>query len=162
MQVDIENMRRENYSDRHGWKVDFSIENASKNTIIYQNVYVNIKTSDGDKKKYSFTEAWEYTNKRKVMDSFLVPIEWRKNVGGQMKVSAIAWALEGPLDPSLKKSKDGADYWGNLYGSFDLKRPNSKTTKRKVVITWDNKGKTARSNFTKGKDLTLEKSTVIY
>ena len=39
MLVNIENMRRENFSDRHGWKVDFSIENASKNTIMYSRIY---------------------------------------------------------------------------------------------------------------------------
>ena len=111
--------------------------------------------------KYSFTEAWPYNASRKVTDSFLVPMDWRKGLKGRMKVSGIVWALPGPMNPSLKKGTSD-DYWGNLHGSFDLVRPTSKTTKRKVVITWDNVGKKAASHYTSGKDLTLEKNRITY
>ena len=161
MIVKVEDMRRENKKGRHGWKADFKINGASKNTVIYQNVYVNIKSSDGAKEKYSFTEAWHYTPSRRVTDSFLVPLDWRKGLNGSMKVSAIAWALPGPMDPSLKKGA-GDDYWGNLHGSFNLVRPTYPTTKRKVVITWENDGKKAAKHYTSGKDLTPEKNRITY
>ena len=161
MRVKIVDTRRENKKQRHGWKADFKVDNAPKGTIIYQNVYVNIKSSDGEKDKYSFTEAWTYDPSRKITDSFLVPLDWRKGLDGRMKVSAIAWALPGPMDPSLKKGA-GDDYWGNLHGSFNLVRPTSDTTKRKVVITWENDGKKAAKHYTSGKDLTLEKNRITY
>lgn len=161
MIVEVIDTRRENKKLRHGWKADFKVDNAPKGTVIYQNVYVNIKSSDGEKEKYSFTEAWTYNPSRKITDSFLVPIEWRKNLKGVLKVSAIAWALPGPMNTSLKKGTTH-DYWGNLHGSFDLVRPTSKTTKRKVVINWDNVGKRTASHYTSGKDLTLEKNSIIY
>jgi hypothetical protein len=161
MKVNIIDTRRENKKDRHGWKADFKMDNAPKGTIIYQNVYVNIKSSDGQKLKYNFTEAWTYKENRKVTDSFLIPIDWRKNTDGQMKVSAIAWAKEGPMDQSLVKGTND-DYWGNLHGSFNLLRPINSTTKRKVVINWKNTGVQAASHYTGGKDLTLEKNKITY
>ena len=78
-----------------------------------------------------------------------------------MKVSAIVWALPGPMNPSLKQGA-GDDYWGNLHGSFDLVRARYPTTKRKVVIEWDNEGVTAAARFTKGKDLTLTRNRILY
>lgn len=161
MRVDVINTRRENKKERHGWKADFKIEDAPKGTIVYQNVYVNIKSSDGEKLKYSFTEAWPYNPSRKITDSFLVPLDWRKNLSGRMKVSAIVWARPGPMDASLRKG-EGAAYWGNLHGSFDLLRPTYPTTKRKVVIEWDNIGAKAAAHYTKGKDLTLTKNRITY
>jgi len=161
MKVEIVDVRRENRKELHGWKSDFKVDGAPKGTIIYQNVYVNIKSSDGEKEKYSFTEAWPYTPTRKVTDSFLVPLEWRKGLSGRMKVSAIVWALPGPMNPTLKQSA-GDEYWGNLHGSFDLVRPRHPTTKRKVVIEWDNEGVTAAARFTKGKDLSLTRNRILY
>ena len=161
MLVKIKNVRRQNKKDRHGWKVDFKVDDAAEDTVIYQNVYVNIKSSDGDWERYTFTEAWPYSHTRKVTDSFLVPLDWRKDLNGRLKVSAIAWALPGPMDPSLRKGT-GLDYWGNLHGSFDLKAPTSKTSKRKVVIEWENEGLRAAKHYTDGKDLALTKNTVIY
>jgi hypothetical protein len=161
MKVEVVDTRRENKKERHGWKVDFKIDDAPKGTVIYQNVYVNIKSSDGEKKKYSFTEAWPYKPTRKVTDSFLVPLDWRKGLSGRMKVSAIAWALPGPMNPSLTEGH-GDEYWGKLHGSFDLVIPTSQTTKRKVVITWDNGGVKAAKHYTNGKDLTLKRNRILY
>lgn len=161
MKVKIVDTRRENKKNRHGWKADFVVDNAPRNTVIYQNVTVKIQSSDGEKKKYSFTEAWPYKPSRKVTDSFLVPLNWRKNLSGRMKVITITWAESGPMDPSLKTGI-GDDYWGNLHGSFDLLRPNYPTSKRKVVITWANEGKKNAKHFTKGKDLTLERNQITY
>lgn len=161
MKVEVVDTRRDNKKDRHGWKADFKLDDAPKGAIIYQNVYVNIKSSDGSKLKYNFTEAWPYKPSRKVTDSFLVPLDWRKGLSGRMNVSAIAWALPGPMNPSLKYGA-GDDYWGNLHGSFDLVHPTSKTTKRKVVIEWDNEGVTAAAHYTSGKDLTLKRNRIIY
>ncbi len=161
MKVNVVDVRRENKKDLHGWKSDFVVDDAPKGTVIYQNVYVNIKSSDGEKKKYSFTEAWPYTPTRKVTDSFLVPLAWRKGMSGRLKVSAISWAHTGPMDPSLKKG-DGDGYWGNLHGSFDLLRARYPTTKRKVVIEWDNIGVKAAKHYTQGKDLTLTRNRILY
>lgn len=161
MRVKVVDMRRQNKKGRHGWKADFKVDDAVEGTIIYQNVYVNIKSSDGEKEKYSFTEAWPYNPARKVTDSFLVPLDWRKGLDGKLKVSAIAWARPGPMDPALKKGA-GDDYWGNLHGSFDLVRPTYPTTKRKVAITWENTGKKAAKHYTNGKDLTLARDRITY
>lgn len=161
MKVKIVDTRRENKKERHGWKADFVVDNAPSNTVIYQNVTVKIKSSDGEKDKYSFTEAWPYDPTRKVTDSFLVPLGWRKGLSGRIKVIAITWARTGPMDSSLKTGV-GDDYWGNLHGSFDLLRPTFPTTKRKVVITWANEGKRSATHYTKGKDLTLERNQITY
>jgi len=166
MRVRVENMRRENLNKRgrHGWKVDFVVPNATKGTIIYQNVHVSIKSSDGAEQKYSFTEAWPYQPSKKTSDSFLVPVEWREGTKGKLKVAAIVWALPGPMDPSLKKGTND-DYWGTaVHGSFNMIKPvgppTAKTTKRKVAIEWDNRGKTAKSTFMSGKDLTLTRDDI--
>ena len=50
MRVKIVDTRREN-KQRHGWKADFKVDNAPKGTIIYQNVHVDIKSSDGEKEQ---------------------------------------------------------------------------------------------------------------
>ena len=82
MKVTVENQRRENKPalERHGWKWDFKVNNPLPNTKIYQNVKVDIKSSDGDKDSYMFTESWPYKSNRKVTDSFLVPLDWRLNM----------------------------------------------------------------------------------
>ena len=161
MKVHILDTRRENKRGRHGWKADFKVDSPSNNTVIYQNVYVNIKSNDGEKLQYSFTEAWNYNPVRKNTDSFLVPLDWRKGLDGTMKVRAIVWAQEGPMHPSFKKGT-GAEYWGNLHGSFDLLQPIHPTSKRNVVITWQNAGKKMAKHYTGGKDLTLEKNQITY
>ena len=161
MEVKVVDTRRENKKDRHGWKADFKINNPSPNTVIYQNVNVKITSSDGDVLEYAFTEAWHYKPTRKITDSFLVPLNWRKNLKGRMRVKAQVWAEEGKMNPTLKKGK-GSDYWGNLHGSFNLLTPQAPITKRKVVIKWKNLGKTKASDFSNGKDLFLEENKVIY
>ena len=165
MKVEVTKTKRQNKKDRHGWQVDFKLDKQYKTATIYQNVYVWLKTTDDkgeeDSLKYSFTEAWEYNSKKKITDSFLVPIDWRKNQKGYMKVKSIVWANQDKMNPKLKKGTD-ADYWGNLHGSFDTIIPTHPTTKRKMTITWNNLEKTAASHFTKGKDLTLKKDQVDY
>ena len=163
MEVKVNNLRRQNRKDRHGWAVDFKVDSDEKPITIYQNVYVWLKTVDKDGEedsmKYSFTEAWKYDNKKKITDAFLVPVDWRKNQKGYMKVKSIVWAKKGEIDLSLKKGTSD-DYWGNLHGSFDKIIPTSRTTKRKVTIKWNNLGKKAATHFTKGKDLILKKNQV--
>ena len=163
MIVKVNNFRRQNRRDRHGWAVDFKIDNPSEPATIYQNVYVWLKTIDSngeeDSMKYSFTEAWKYDSSKKITDSFLVPVDWRENQKGYMKVKSVVWAKQGEIDSSLKKGT-GDDYWGNLHGSFDKVIPTSTTTKRKVTIKWDNLGKKAATHFTRGKDLILKKNQV--
>ena len=163
MEVQVVNTKRQNRKDRHGWQVDFKLDKQYKAATIYQNVYVWLKTVDNkgeeDNMKYSFTEAWDYDAKKKITDSFLVPVDWRKNQKGYMKVKSVVWSNQEKMNPKLKQGTN-ADYWGNLHGSFDKIIPTSKTTKRKVTIKWNNIGKSAASNFTKGKDLSLKKKQV--
>jgi predicted RNA-binding protein with RPS1 domain len=158
MKVLIRNKRPENKSDRHGYKIDFFLpdENLPKHLVIYQNIKVKIVTiddkGDKDKIKYKFTEAWKYSKNKKITDSFLVPIDWRVNQKGFMKVTSKIWVEEGKINPSLKKGTS-RDYWGNLHGSFDLLEPKGEITYRNEKISWDNLGKTKKSTFTKGQDL---------
>lgn len=104
MEVKVNNFRRQNRKDRHGWAADFKVDNGGKPVTIYQNVYVWLKTvdkdGDDDSMKYSFTEAWQYDSNKKITDSFLVPVDWRKNQKGYMKVKSIVWAKEGSIDSS--------------------------------------------------------------
>ena len=69
MEVKVHNIRRQNRKERHGWAVDFKVDKGNKPTTIYQNVYVWLKTVDKsgeeDTVKYYFTEAWDYSHKRK-------------------------------------------------------------------------------------------------
>jgi hypothetical protein len=163
MDVYVVNTKRQNHKDRHGWKVDFELDERYETATIYQNVYVWLKTVDNngeeDDMKYSFTEAWNYKSKKRISDSFLVPVDWRKNQKGYMKVKSVVWSNQDKMDPKLKRGTSD-EYWGNLHGSFDKIIPTSQTTKRKVTIEWDNLGESTASNFTKGKDLTLKKNRV--
>ena len=158
MKVLIRNKRPENKSDRHGYKIDFFLpdKNLPKHLVIYQNIKVKIVTiddkGDKDKIKYKFTEAWKYSKNKKITDSFLVPIDWRVNQKGFMKVTSKIWVEEGKINSSLKKGTS-RDYWGNLHGSFDLLEPKGEITYRNEKISWDNLGKTKKSTFTKGQDL---------
>lgn len=158
MKVIVHNKRPESKSDRHGYKIDFILtdKNLPKQLVIYQNVKVKIKTIDEkgeiDKLKYEFTEAWKYSKSKKITDSFLVPIDWRINQKGFMKVQSEIWVEEGKINPSLKQGTS-RDYWGNLHGSFQLLKPTGEITYRNEMISWDNLGKTSKTTFTKGKDL---------
>ena len=158
MEVQIVNRKKQNKADRHGVRVDFKIDNPAKNTVIYQNVKVKLKTINGngekDTEKYEFTEAWKYNPNKLPTDSFLVPIDWRADQKGYMKVKTKIWAEEGKMDSRLKKGTS-ADYWGNLHGSFDLLEPKEPITIRKVKFKWDNIGRKAKSNFAGGKDLSF-------
>ena len=93
MEVQVVETKRQNRQDRHGWQVDFKLEKQYKTATIYQNVYVWLKTVDDkgeeDNRKYSFTEAWKYDAKKKITDSFLVPVDWRKSQKGYMKVKSV-------------------------------------------------------------------------
>ena len=161
MNVCVENERRENKPSlrRHGWKWDFKVDNAPPNTKIYQNVKVHIKSSDGDEDEYEFTESWPYKDNRKVTDSFLVPLDWRLNMKGRMKVTAYVWAKPGPIPAHFRKGRD-ADHWGNLMGSYQLLNPPQNATKRRVKIKWNNLNATTNNYFDKGKDLVLAKNKV--
>ena len=165
MQVRVSSMKPQNRENRHGWKVDFELNKRYKTATIYQNVHVWLKTvndkEEEDSRNYSFTEAWEYNakKKKKITDSFLVPVDWRKNQKGCMIVKSVVWANGEKMNPKLKQGTD-ADYWGNLHGSFDKITPTSETTERTVKIEWDNVGKLAKKTFTKGKDLSLVENTV--
>lgn len=160
MKVEIINKRRKNLKGRHGVAADFRIDSKENDIVIYQNVNVIIQTvsntgsPEGD--KYSFTEAWEYDPKKKTTDYFLVPLDWREEKKGYMKVVSYIWAKSGKMPPHLKKGKE-LDYWGNdAYGSFDKLKPEGKTTRRTFKVSWDNIDKIGNRNYTKGKDLVVE------
>ena len=164
MNVEVKNFRKQNRADRNGFAIEFHIANPQPNTIIYQNVSVSLKTINGskekDKLKYEFTEAWKYSPSRKITDSFLVPVDWRMDQKGYMRVKTKIWAVSGPMDSGLKKGT-GSDYWGNLHGSFDvLTPPEENVTTRRVKFVWDNIGKTAKKHFAKGVDLEVTRNKV--
>ena len=161
MNVRVENQRRENKPslERHGWKWDFKVDNAPPNTKIYQTVFVDISSSDGDSDKYSFTESWPYKHNRKVTDSFLVPLDWRVDVKGRLKVTAFVWAKPGPLPAHFRKGTS-ADHWGNLFGSYQLLNPPDNATGRKIRIAWDNRGVTRGEDYQRGKDLILAQNLI--
>ena len=116
-------------------------------------VAINSK-GDKDTSRYRFTEAWKYNPKKIITDSFLVPLDWRKNQVGYIRITTQIWSEEGDINPALKKG-DSADYWGNLHGSFDMLTPKDPVTRRKFKAEWNNLGKNASTHFSKGKDLTL-------
>jgi hypothetical protein len=157
MSVRIINKRRATGDSRHGWAWDFVVDNAPPICIIYQNVHVTIESSDGDSDDYSFVEAWVHDRRRRTTDSFLVPLDWRQGLDGHMEVITEIWAEPGlAVDPTLWKG-EGDDYWGNLHGTFELRRPGEAIiTKRHEYITWANNGVgRAMKHYSKGKDLTL-------
>ena len=164
MKVQIVNMKQQSKSDRHGWSVDFKINNPPKKTVIYQNVYVSLGSvnSEGEKEtsRYKFTEAWKYNSKKNITDSFLIPLDWRKNQNGFIRINTVIWSEEGDINKLLKKGNSSADYWGNLHGSFDLLTPKEPVTIRNFRAEWENVGKSAKKFYTKGKDLKLIKNEI--
>ena len=163
MKVTVVNSKRQSKTDRHGWSVDLKVDDPPKKVAIYQNVYVSMSVTNSkgekDQLKYRFTEAWSYNPKKNITDSFLVPLEWRKNHTGRIRINTVLWSEEGEIDPSLKKGEN-YDYWGNLHGSFDMLTPIEPVTIRNFKAEWNNVGKTASTHFTKGKDLKVIKDNV--
>jgi len=163
MKVLLVNTKRQSKSDRHGWSVDFKIDDPPKKTVIYQNVYVLLVAvnSEGEKDttRYRFTEAWKYNAKKHITDSFLIPLEWRKDHSGYIRINTVLWSEEGDINPTLQKGDD-YDYWGNLHGSFDMLTPKDPVTIRNFRAEWSNIGKTSSVHFSKGKDLKLVKDNV--
>ena len=161
MELIISNYSRQNKKDRHGWRVDFSIKNAIKKKVltIYQNNIVEIYTNDSNNKKHHdtnvYTEAWRYS-KKVITDSFLIPIEMRKDCVGKVTISTVTWISEGSYNKSLRKSKGNKlNKWGLLYGrDGHLRIPHGASkVHRKFEITWSNIGVINNKNFTNGKDL---------
>jgi len=167
MLVKLNNFKRDNHTDRHGWKIDFKIDHPLKKMVIYQNVHVEITSIMGNintiyNQKYEFTEAWIYKDKKKITDSFLIPIDWRRDQVGTIKIKTEIWCEEGNINCSLKKGTNN-EYWGNLHGSFTLLKCNPnihKITERYFEVNWNNFGKKKLSNFTRGKDLNLIKNKI--
>ena len=166
MEVQLENFKRQSKSDRHGWRVDFKIKNKDKGKIkIYQNINmtIEIKNENGEKEKINgkYVEAWNYS-KKVLTDSFLIPIEWRKNTEGFIYIESVIWAQKGDYNKSLKIGTT-SNKWGLLYGKNGQLNPPSNVikTRRKFKATWNNIGKTNRKTFTEGKDLQLIENEII-
>jgi hypothetical protein len=163
MRVEVLETKRQSKTDRHGWKADLKVP-SKKKAVIYQNVRVYLYAVDSenesDKLKYSFTEAWVYDPKKNITDSFLIPLDWRKNQAGYIKIKTVLWSEDtDKINPKLKKGTID-DYWGNLHGSFDLLTPKMPITVRRFKASWNNIGKTKSKYFTNGKDLTLDRDVV--
>ena len=165
MKVELTNFKRQSKAGGHGWSIDFKIpavdsQKPPPKAVIYQNVYVKIATvdenGDADKEQYKFTEAWKYNSKKNITDSFLIPVSWRENQKGYVRVNTVIWSELGKINPKLKQSPKGTtEYWGNLHGSFNLLEPKGQETIRRFKVEWDNIGLSKGVNFSKGKDLNL-------
>lgn len=158
MELFISPYTKQSKLDRHGWRANFVIKNAPKKKVltIYQNNYV-ITTITGNKPNEDlYTEAWRYDSKKVITDSFLIPVDMRKNTKGKVVIKTVTWVTEGPYNKSLRKSKGHLlNRWGLLYGKYGhlIIPHNVSKIHRTFEITWNNIGKINKKYFTNGKDL---------
>jgi hypothetical protein len=111
--------------------------------VIYQNVYVSLRSSDGynfdDKFEARYVEAFPLRPGRAAaVDYFLVGKDWRDRSMGTMDVVTELWVESGGVKACLLEGTDDG-LWGRLRGSRGWLKPSGAVTRRRVVITWDNR-----------------------
>ena len=64
-----------------------------------------------------YAEAWRYNNKKITTDSYLIPVDMRKDSIGKVVIKSVTWVAEGPYNKTLYKPiGKNLNKWGLLYG----------------------------------------------
>lgn len=151
----------------NGYDATFTVPGKKTNFTVMQNIQSKLQSyspsGQFDEKSYEFTEAFR-KGKGQVIDTFAVPVEWRRNQCGTFDIFAEAWAVPNFTwkGSGFKKGKPGVNPWGNAYGSERLREPGKVCTrKRHVRISWDNVNtKRTDQQLRAGEDLKLGEQSI--